>query len=104
MEEITAEHGGNPEVWGCKAQLLYQMDKVDDAENALQKAFDLNPNYPFGHFLRGKFRHFEGELAGALLHFRNAASLFAPAAHGFLAHAHGFNSDYRLQLHWTPAG
>src|SRR5262249_32299398 len=75
MDEIAAEHGGNPEVWGRKAQLLYQMDKVDEAENALQRAFDLNPNYPFGHFLRGKFRHMEGELPGALLQFRKAASL-----------------------------
>src|SRR2546429_222540 len=48
MDEVCAEHSGNPEVWGRKAQLLYQMDRVEDAENALQKAFDINPNYPFG--------------------------------------------------------
>src|SRR5260370_28651412 len=104
MEEITAEHGGNPEVWGRKAQLLYQMDKVDDAENALQKAFDLNPNYPFGHFLRGKFRHFEGELAGALLQFRKAASLYAPEATGVLAQVHGLIADCDLKLNRPVAG
>lgn len=98
MDEIAAEHGGNPEVWGRKAQLLYQMDKVDDAENALQKAFDLNPNYPFGHFLRGKFRHFEGELPGALIQFRKAASLYDPEAKSFLAQIHALIADCEIKL------
>src|SRR5260370_25733137 len=98
MEEITAEHGGNPEVWGCKAQLLYQMDKVEEAENALQKAFDLNPNYPFGHFLRGRFRLFEGELPGALIQFRKAASLYDPEAKSFLAQIHGLIFECELKL------
>ena len=98
MDEIAKEHGGNPEVWGRKAQLLYQMDKVDDAETALQKAFDLNPNYPFGHFLRGKFRHIEGELPGALLQFRKAALLYDPDAKNFLAQIHALIADCELKL------
>src|SRR6516225_5012933 len=98
MDEIAKEHGGNPEVWGRKAQLLYQMDKVDDAETALQKAFDLNPNYPFGHFLRGKFRHIEGELPGALLQFRKAALLCDPDAKNFLAQIHALIADCELKL------
>src|SRR5271166_2047626 len=32
MDEVTAEHAGNPEAWGRKAQLLYENDRVDDAE------------------------------------------------------------------------
>ena len=98
MDEIAAEHGGNPEVWGRKAQLLYQMDKVDEAENALQKAFDLNPNYPFGHLLRGNFRHAEGELAGALLQFRKAASLYHPEAKSILAQIHALIAECELKL------
>src|SRR5262249_10320900 len=39
MEQACAEHPTNPEVWGRKAQMLYQMDKVEEAENALEKAF-----------------------------------------------------------------
>lgn len=98
MDEIAAEHGGNPEVWGRKAQLLYQMDKVEDAASTLQKAFDLNPNYPFGHFLRGKFQHIEGNLAGALVQFRKAASLYDPEAKNFLAQIHALIADCELKL------
>jgi len=56
MDEVTRDNPANPEAWGRKAQLLYQNDKVDDAENALQKALEINPNYAFGHLLRGMFR------------------------------------------------
>src|SRR5713226_7963784 len=55
MDQLTAEHGSNPEAWGRKAQLLYQNGKVDEAEAALQKAFEVNPNYAFGYLLRGMF-------------------------------------------------
>ena len=64
MEEVTAQNPANPEAWGRKSQLLYQNDKVDEAENILQKALDINPNYPFGYLLRGLFRQHEGEVAG----------------------------------------
>src|SRR5437660_5059032 len=62
MDQIVGEHPSNPEVWGRKAQLLYQNDRVEEAEQALDKAFTINPNYAFGHLLRGLFRHNEGEM------------------------------------------
>jgi tetratricopeptide (TPR) repeat protein len=98
MDEIAAEHSGNPEVWGRKAQLLYQMNKVDEAETTLQKAFDLNPNYPFGQYLRANFRYLEGELAGAVLLFRKAAALYDPEALGMLAQIHALIFDCELKL------
>jgi tetratricopeptide (TPR) repeat protein len=98
MDEIAAEHDGNPQVWGRKAELLFRMGKVDDAENALQKAFDLSPDYPFGYFLRGQFRHIEGELPGALLQFRKAASLYDPEAKNLLAQIHALIADCELKL------
>src|SRR5437016_2115755 len=60
MDEIVAKNEANPEAWGRKAQLLYQQRRVEDSEAALQKAFELNPRYPFGHYLQGRFRHLEG--------------------------------------------
>ena len=42
------------------------------------------PDYPFGHFLRGRFRLFEGEIPGALMLFRKAAELYDPTAHQLL--------------------
>ncbi|MCS7047051.1 MAG: tetratricopeptide repeat protein, partial [Gemmataceae bacterium] len=72
MDELVAAHPNNPEAWGRKAELLFNNDKQEEAEAALQKALELNPNYPYGLFLRGQFRLYEGELPGALLLFRRA--------------------------------
>jgi tetratricopeptide (TPR) repeat protein len=98
MDEVVAEHAANPEAWGRKAQLLYQNDRVDEAENALQKALDINPNYPFGHLLRGDFRRSEGEIPGALLLFRKAADLYDPEARDVLGHVHMLIGDCELKL------
>ena len=98
MDDVAAEHPGNPEVWGRKAQLLYQMDKADDAEAALQKAFAINPNYPFGHLLRGLFRQHEGEIPGALLLFRRAADLYDNGANDVLAQVYSLIADCELKL------
>lgn len=84
MDEVTAQHPGNAEAWGKKALLLWQQEKPEEAEAALSKAFEVMPDYPFGHFLRGRFRMFEGEVAGALLLFRKAAELYDPTAHQLL--------------------
>ncbi len=88
LEGLTAEHAGNPEVWGQKARLLYSHGEAEKAEEALQKAFDLNPNYPFGLLLRATIRYAEGELQGALLLARRAADAYDPAARDPLSEAY----------------
>jgi tetratricopeptide (TPR) repeat protein len=98
LQEACKEHAANPEVWGRTAQLLYQLDKVEEAEAALDKAFEINPKYPFGHYLRGRFRHFEGEIAGALLLFRKAAALYDPIARSILAQIHALITECELKL------
>ena len=98
MEELVAEHPTNPEAWGRKAQLLYLNSRVDDAENALQKAFEINPNYPFGHLLRGMFRQNEGELIGALALFRKAAELYDPESRDPLAHLYSMIGECELKM------
>jgi tetratricopeptide (TPR) repeat protein len=80
MDEVVRDHGGNPEAWGQKARLLVSQGKVEEAENALQKAFDLNPNYPAGLLLRAYIRFQEGETRGALLLVRRAAEAYHPEA------------------------
>src|SRR5207253_5690424 len=92
------EHPGNPEPWGRKAQLLYQAGRVEDAEAAVQKAFEMSPRYAFGHLLRGMFRYQEGEIPGALLLFRKAADYYDPEAHDLLAQVYGFIADCELRL------
>jgi tetratricopeptide (TPR) repeat protein len=98
LDEVIAQHPDNPEVHGRKAQLLYQMDRPDEAEAALQKALDLNPQYPFGNYLRGRFRHFEGEYPGALLLFRKAADLYDPDAREALGTVYASIFDCEMRL------
>lgn len=85
MDQVLAEHATNPEAWGRKAQLLFQNDKPEEAEAALDKAFELFPTYPFGFLLKARFRLYEGEIPGALMLLRKAVDLYDPNARDILA-------------------
>jgi tetratricopeptide (TPR) repeat protein len=97
-ERLVEQHPANPEAWGRRAQLLYQNGQVEQAENALQKAFDISPNYPFGFLFRGLFRYHEGELPGALLLFRRAAEAYAPDALDPLGQVYMLIGDCEMKL------
>jgi len=103
MDEVTTEHPANPEAWGRKAHLLYEHDRAADAEKALDKAMELNPNYPFGLYLRGSFRRAEGELPGALLLFRKAAERYDPEAHDALGQLYALIADCEVKLNHCVA-
>jgi tetratricopeptide (TPR) repeat protein len=117
IEQVVREHPGNPEVWGQKARLLYVNHKPEEAEEALQKAFEINPNYPFGLLLRAQFRFNEGEIQGALLLARRAADAYDPLARDQLSTVYEliFQCEERLHrpvaaraalrriLHYQPA-
>jgi tetratricopeptide (TPR) repeat protein len=85
IEEVIKAHPRNPEPWGRKAQLLHASGHIEEAEKALDQAFQLNPAYPFGFLLRGIFREDEGEREGAAMLYRKAAEVYAPDAHQQLA-------------------
>ncbi len=98
MEQVTAEHGGNPEAWGQKAKLLYAHGKLEEAEEALEKAFAINRNYPYGLLLKAVFRFQEGELPGALLLARRAADAYDPEARDYLAEAYSVIYECEMKL------
>lgn len=98
MDEVTAEHGGNPEAWGQKAKLLYSQGKIEQAEEALEKAFALNRNYPYGLLLRAVMRYQEGEMPGALLLARRAAEAYDLEARDYLAEAYSLVFECELKL------
>ena len=98
MDEVVAKNPTNPEAWGRKAQLLYQQQKHDESEAALQKAFEQNPRYAFGYYLQGRFRHLEGEIAGALILFRRAAEYYSPESKEILADIYGLIFDCEMKL------
>ncbi|MGE3806505.1 MAG: tetratricopeptide repeat protein, partial [Gemmataceae bacterium] len=98
LDEVIAEHPTNPEPLGRKAQVLFQNDRVEDAEQVLEKAFAINPNYAFGHLLRGMFRQQEGELEGALSLFRKAADLYDPEARDILGQVYTWIAECEFRL------
>jgi tetratricopeptide (TPR) repeat protein len=97
MEKVVADHPDNAEAFGLQAQLLHLNGRTEEAEAALQKAFALNPNYPFGLLLRGLIRQQEGELIGALILFRKAAEAYAPEAHDQLAGVYELIAENELK-------
>src|SRR4051794_14255457 len=56
IDTVAKAHPQNTEALGRKAQLLHANGKADEAEKALDEAFAVNPNYPYGYLLRGLFR------------------------------------------------
>jgi tetratricopeptide (TPR) repeat protein len=103
IDQLTKEHPGNPEVWGQQARLLYANGKQEEAEQALEKAFAINPNYPFGLLLRATMRYQEGELLGALLLCRRAADAYDPEARDALGQVYYMLFDGELRLNRTVA-
>lgn len=85
MDQLAKDHPDRPQVWGYYAHILFREEKMEEAEEKLQKAFALDPNFPMGHLLRGLFRQSEGEVIGALLLYRKAAEAYPPEAHDQLA-------------------
>ena len=103
IEKVTVDHPTNPEAWGRRAELLYNAGRAEDAENSLQKAFDISANYPFGYLLRGSFRRAEGELPGALLLFRKAAEHYDPEATNLLGQIYALIFDCEMKLNHPVA-
>jgi tetratricopeptide (TPR) repeat protein len=104
MEKVTQEHAGNPEAWGQYARLLAANGKNDQAEEALEKAFALNPNYPFGLLLRAGIRQHEGEVAGALMLARRAADAYDPQAREPLSEVYSILFDGEMRRNRPVAG
>ena len=104
IDQVVAEHPTNPEAWGQKAHLLAVNGQTDPAEEALARAFALNPNYPFGLRLQAGMRHAEGEFMGALLLARKAAELYDPAANETLAELFLMIFDCEMRCNRPVAG
>lgn len=104
MEEVVRKHPSNPEALGRQAALLYANGRVEDAESALQKAFALNADYPFGYLLRGQMRENEGEIAGAVVLYRKAADRYSPEARDILAQVYMLIAEAELKLNRPVAG
>jgi tetratricopeptide (TPR) repeat protein len=98
IQQLVQQHPNLAPPLGFLAELLYLNGKSDDADEALQKAFAINPDFPFGHWLRGVIRKDEGEIVGALLQFRRAAELYDSKAHDALAEINSAIFDIEMRM------
>jgi tetratricopeptide (TPR) repeat protein len=80
VAQLVAKFPKVPQAWAYQANVLISMDKREAADEALQKAFDLDPNFAMGFWLRGLMRLDEDEHVGALILFRKTAELMDPNA------------------------
>jgi tetratricopeptide (TPR) repeat protein len=103
IDQVVQAHKDNPEAWGNKAMLLARAGKIEEAEEALEAAFAINPQYPTGLLLRAQFRLNEGEIPGALLLARRAAEAFDPAAQDYLAQVYHIIFESELSQQRIPA-
>ena len=87
-----------PQALGYQAQVLFLNDKAEQADATLQKAFDLDPNFAYGFWLRGLMRLEEGESVGALMLFRKTAELVDPNAKDVQAQVHSRIAELELQF------
>src|SRR5262249_349250 len=100
MAQLVEKDPKIPQGWGYQAEILFLNDKREQADTALQKAFDLDPNFAYGFWLRGLMRLEEGEASGALLLFRKTAELLDPNARDILAQVNTRIAG--LVLHFNP--
>lgn len=78
LDELIQKYPDNPTVLGYKAGILIDLDRVEEAEAALDKALEINPNYARAYLIRGTIRMDEKETVGALQLYRQAARLAPP--------------------------
>jgi len=98
IQQLVEQQPNNAAVLGYQAELLYMSEKPDEADDVLQKAFAIDPQFPFGHWLRGMLRKDEGEVVGALIQFRKAAETYDPKAHEVLADIEAAIFDIEMRL------
>ena len=98
MAQLVEKDPKIPQAWGYQAEILFLNDKGEQADAALQRAFDLDANFAYGFWLRGLMRMQEGEASGALLLFRKTAELLDPNARDILAQVNTRIAELELQF------
>jgi tetratricopeptide (TPR) repeat protein len=97
-DELARKHPNNPEAWGKKAFLYLLNNKQEQAEAALDAAFKINPEYPYGLLLQSRLRFAEGEIRGALLLSRRAAEAYHPDTFDALSDVYTQIAEFEFRL------
>jgi tetratricopeptide (TPR) repeat protein len=98
MDLLVSKYPDKPQVYGFYANLLLGEDQPDKADEMLEKAFAIDPNFAMGFLLRGLMRQNENELLGALLLFRKAADAFSLEAAPQLSQVHEMIARIEVML------
>lgn len=95
-DRLIQDHPGHAILWIHKAEILQELDRREEAEQALDKALEINPHLAPAYYLRGSFRAQEGEYPGALHLFRQAARLATPSNRALMHRV--YYEIYRCEL------
>ena len=98
MRQLVEQNPRSAPALGYEAEFLYTNGRANEADEAIQKAFAIDPQFPLGHWLRGLIRRDERELVGALLEFRKAADLYDPKAVDILAEVYSAIFDIEMRM------
>ena len=104
MEAVANDHPTRSPVWGYYAHMLDLDGQTEKAEQELEKAFQVQPNFPMGLLLKGIFRQQEGEVIGALMLFRKASEAYDPEARDQLAQVYEMIARHEILLNRPVAG
>ncbi len=95
-DRLIQDHPGHAILWVHKAEVLLELDRREEAEQALDRALEINPDLAPAYYLRGTLRMQEGEYPGALHLFRQAARLTTPSNRAFMHRV--YYDIYRCEL------
>jgi tetratricopeptide (TPR) repeat protein len=96
FDRLIQDHPGHAILWVHKAETLLDLDRKEEAEQALDRALEINPDLAPAYYLRGTFRMQEGEYPGALHLFRQAARLAPPSDRLFMHKV--YHEIYRCEV------
>ncbi len=99
IDQLVAKYPDNAVMLGYQAEFYYTIEQPQKADEIIQKALAIDPNYPLGHWLRGLIRIQEGESVGALIELRKAAELYDPKAKEYLAQIQ--SSIFDIEMHFN---
>jgi tetratricopeptide (TPR) repeat protein len=98
VRQITDKFPEVPQAWGYRASLYTEADEVEEAEEAIEKAFSLSSNFAYGYWVKGMIRLREGEFQGALILFRKGVELADPKAKDLCYMFYGEVAEIELTL------
>ncbi len=104
MEDLTTKYPRFPQVWCYQAQVFYSLGRFPEADNALDRAFAIDPNYANAFWFRGEIRMMENDPDIAIRFYFMAIDNYDPRSDLMIAQCYQLISQIQFQLQRPIAG